>query len=57
VENGYWPEGAEAAVTLASFMAAFATLGYAACAPEDAEPGFERVALFADDSGTPTHAA
>ena len=42
--------------SLAAFAAAFATLGYAPCAGEEAEPGFERVALFAH-AGVPTHAA
>jgi hypothetical protein len=42
---------------VAAFEAAFATLGYARCQGEDLEPGFERVALFANAQGAPTHAA
>ena len=38
-------------------MAAFASLGYPVCAGEDLEAGYERIALFADGDGRPTHAA
>jgi hypothetical protein len=36
---------------------AFATLGYAVCASEGLEPGYQKVALFADEQGVPKHAA
>jgi hypothetical protein len=42
---------------LPTFIAAFATLGYAACADGALEPGFEKVALFVDAQGKPKHAA
>jgi hypothetical protein len=45
------------AVTLEAFRQAFATLGYAVCAGEELEPGFEKIALFAGNRGAPTHAA
>jgi hypothetical protein len=54
--NIYWPEGVPRAVTLEAFRAVFATLGYAVCAGDEMEPGFEKIALFADQ-GTPKHAA
>ena len=38
----YWPPGTPREESLASFAAAFATLGYGPCDPGDAEPGFER---------------
>jgi hypothetical protein len=44
-------------VTLDGFRAAFATLGYVACPGQDLEPGFERIALFANDRLVPKHAA
>ena len=56
-ENGYWPEGVPAVVTVDAFVAAFATLGYEPCDQPDYEPNFERIALFADEQGTPTHVA
>ena len=53
----YWPFGVPRLETLEAFRDAFATLGYVVCAQADLEPGFEKVALFADADGTPTHAA
>jgi hypothetical protein len=52
----FWPTGVALEETLAAFVAAFATLGYAPCSGEETELGFEKVALFARD-GVPTHAA
>ena len=52
-----WPEGVPREETREAFVAAFATLGYTVCAGEEREPGFEKVALFADAQGVPTHAA
>jgi hypothetical protein len=56
-EAYYWPPGASNEETLAAFVAAFATLGYGPCEGEAAEPGWERVALYATADGAPTHAA
>jgi hypothetical protein len=53
----YWPEGVPRLVTLEAFREAFATLGYAVCADEQPELGFEKIALFANDQGVPKHAA
>ena len=33
------------------------SLGFVPCADESLEPGFQKVALFADPAGMPTHAA
>jgi hypothetical protein len=55
--DGYWPPGVVEAVTLDAFRDALATRGYAPCQDETHEPGFEKVAIFADAHGTPTHAA
>lgn len=52
-----WPAGAPRAETLSAFQQAFASLGYVACADESAEPGFEKIALFAHPDGFPTHVA
>ncbi len=56
-EGYYWPPGTSAEETVAAFVAAFASLGYGPCAGEAAEPGWERVALYATTDGVPTHAA
>ena len=53
----YWLPGVPREETLTVFVAAFAALGYAPCDVADQEPGFEKVALFAQPSGVPTHAA
>jgi hypothetical protein len=52
-----WPPAVPREVTLDTFAAAFLTLGYISGADESLEPGLEKVALFADGTGTPTHAA
>ena len=52
----FWPAGVVLEETLDALVAAFATLGYAPCSGEEPEPGFERVALFAN-AAVPTHAA
>ncbi len=49
--------GGAGEATLDAFRLAFATLGYSACDDEDSEPGFEKIALFANDLGVPKHAA
>ena len=53
----YWPSKAPKELTLESFQAAFETLGYERCEKEEAEPEIEKVAIFVDDDGLPSHAA
>jgi hypothetical protein len=53
----HWPEGVERLTTLDVFRHLFATLGYVVCVGEELEPGFEKVALFADPDDIPQHAA
>jgi hypothetical protein len=53
----FWPAGVPLIETLASFQQAFETLGYSTCPGADLEPGFEKLAIFADTSDLPTHAA
>src|SRR5438093_797218 len=52
-----WPPTITRQLTLDAFAAAFLSLGYMSGGNESFEPGFEKVALFADAAGTPTHAA
>lgn len=52
-----WPDSAAREVTLSAFTAAFSTIGYVVGGDESLEPGFEKVALFADAGGMPSHAA
>ena len=45
--------------TVEAFVSAYATLGYAKCEESSAvlEAGFEKVAIYVDANGVPTHAA
>lgn len=52
----YWPL-VDRQETLQCFLSAFTLQGYAACEAADLEEGFEKIALYADASGVPTHAA
>jgi hypothetical protein len=53
----YWPAGVARERTRDAFVAAFATLGYAACESELVEAGHEKIALFCHADGRPTHVA
>jgi hypothetical protein len=56
-EREYWPSGVPRERTRDAFEAAFASLGYTVCDGEGPEAGYEKIALFADGDGRPTHAA
>ena len=53
----YWPRHAPAVETVDSFIVAFERDGYSVCETADLEPGYEKIAIYADPSGVPTHAA
>jgi hypothetical protein len=44
-------------VTLVAFVEAFRVLGYEECDDGSLEDGYQKIAIFADDAGNPTHAA
>jgi hypothetical protein len=44
-------------LTLESFVSTFGLLGYEECRSSEFEQGYEKVALYADATGKPTHAA
>lgn len=52
----YWPASVPQEVTMAAFIAVFRTIGYEPCPDGVAEPGYEKVTVYARD-GVPTHAA
>jgi hypothetical protein len=56
-ENTFWPPGVPRELTLEAFRAVFASLGYVECASEQLEPGFHKIAIFANDQVIPKHAA
>lgn len=45
---GRWPDGVCREATVACFIEAFATLGYEQCGDGTVEPGFEKLAIYAD---------
>src|SRR4051812_35449570 len=52
---GRWPAGVPREETIEAFCLVFESRGYVLCEAHDAEPGWQKVALFALD-GVPTHA-
>jgi len=54
---GYWPPDAPRLVTLDAFIKAYETLGYTPCQNPENEENFEKIAIYVDPSGKPTHAA
>ncbi len=53
----FWPPSAPRVLTIEAFILAFAYVGFVQCDHDDYEPGFEKIALFADAVGKPTHVA
>jgi hypothetical protein len=53
----YWPTSVPRAETLEAFKLAYSQLGYEECNSSDLEEGWRKVAIFADASGKPKHAA
>jgi hypothetical protein len=56
-EGVFWPEGVAREETLDCFISAFRIVGYEPCASLGPEDGFEKVVLYADGNGVPSHAA
>ena len=53
----YWPETFRREETVDAFREVFESLGYAQCNNYRLETGFDKVAVFADQNGLPTHVA
>ena len=53
----YWPPSVARQATLASYEAAYGTLGYERCADPALESGYEKIAVYTDESGSPVHVA
>lgn len=56
-DNTYWPSDAPCELSLDAFVKAYASIRYEVCDDEAYDPEYDKVALFADPSGCPTHAA
>lgn len=55
----YWPEGLprEHPATVGNFLKAFKKLGFKQCRDGNHEWGYEKVAIYVDANGVPTHMA
>lgn len=53
----YWPPDMPRVDSIENFVKAFERLGYIACDNSKFEKGFEKVAIYANQYGKPTHAA
>jgi hypothetical protein len=56
-QHTYWPSNIPLEVTLDAFILLFRSIGYEACANDDFEYDYEKVAIYIDSNGVPTHAA
>jgi hypothetical protein len=56
-QGGHWPAGADRGEALAHLVSLFQLQGYAVCESGELEPGFEKVALYADADGEWQHVA
>ena len=57
VPGCYWPLRVPPKADVNAFVQAFAMLNYVACDNGTLEAGFEKIAIYALEDGTPTHAA
>ncbi|CAN5501166.1 hypothetical protein BH10BAC5_BH10BAC5_26990 [soil metagenome] len=55
--NSYWPKGIKREETLDSFTECYGTLGYEVCDNGLIEEGFEKIAIYCNNYGLPTHAS
>jgi hypothetical protein len=56
-EGNFWPLGVPRELSLTNLTASFATLGFTVSDTPDLEVGIEKLALYADEHGLPTHMA
>jgi len=53
----YWPPNVPREETIEAFVRAYGLQGYEPCAHSAAEPGRQKIAIYADGHGKPTHAS
>jgi hypothetical protein len=53
----YWPNTVPRVENTDAFIKLFESIGYSVCDNGDLEDGFQKVAIYADNNGKPTHAA
>ena len=54
---GYWPPHISPRLTLNNLTVIYEEHGYTRCDSGDAEAGYEKIAIYTDRRGIPTHAA
>lgn len=54
---GYWPSKIPRKETLDAFVKAYEFLEYVVCQDTQCEEGFEKIAIYVDSTGKPSHAA
>lgn len=57
VPEGYWPADLPPEETIENFVAAFEKIGYELCVGSHHEWRFQKIVIYADSQGIPTHAA
>lgn len=55
--TAYWPPEVPRTLTVESFIKAYNILGYTVCDSDEYETEFEKIAIYVDSGGKPTHAA
>ena len=55
--GNYWPPSVPRELSLTTLTAAFGSVGFTVCDTVDLEEGLEKLALYADEHGVPTHVA
>ncbi len=53
----YWPSSIPREETTEAFLTMYSSLNYKHCKSSELEEGIEKVAIYVDATGTPTHAA
>lgn len=55
--TSYWPEDVPRKIKIETFILAFEKIGYKKCKNSEYEPGFEKICIYTDNEGKPSHAA
>lgn len=55
--DSFWPEGVVCELTPEAFIQAYQTCSFEVCEDAGFEPGFEKIAIYTDLNGVPTHAS
>lgn len=53
----YWPPNIPLQESLDAFIKAFGSIGFTPCEDANVEQGYEKIVLYVDENGKPTHAA